>query len=337
VNPGISIVICAYNAAKRLPETIRHLALQLVRPGICWEVIVIDNGSTDGTAGVSKTEWEKYGAPVPLIIEYLEKPGLNGARELGISIAKYEYVILCDDDNWLNPSYVEIAYGVMNGNSKIGVLGGHGRLVYESDPPLWLSESRLFAAGSQAPVTGKVASNRVYGAGCVLRKSAYMKLRAGGYGMILPDRTGAQLLSGGDHELCYLLALSNYDIWYDDRLTFDHFIQSDRMTWAYNLRYIRESSYCFEVLEAYRILLKLGPKRKHLFHLEFVRSFVHHFLGWWPAMLHRVTHNSSSEKGKVALQKFLLKKTELYSYKRYSEIKRNFESILKFKNLEDTR
>jgi glycosyltransferase involved in cell wall biosynthesis len=329
--PGVSIVICTYNGSTRLPETLRHLAVQKIDPGIPWEVVVIDNGSKDESGAIAKKEWEKYGAPTVLIVEYLAKPGLNGARELGISRARYEYVILCDDDNWLNPSYVQAAFEIMGSNEKIGVLGGNGRLVFEADPPLWLIESRLFAAGRQASESGKVASNRVYGASCVLRKSAYQEMKQEGFGLTLPDRTGTKLLSGGDHELCYLVALAGYDIWYDDRLTFDHFIQADRMSWSYNLRYIRESSYCFEMLEAYRILLKVGIKRRHLFNLEFLRSFIYHFLGLWPALLARITHSSSTEKGKVVLQKLLLKKTELYSYRNYMGIKKNFQSVVRYK------
>ncbi len=49
---NVSIVICCYNSAHRLPETIRHLLAQEIPEGLLWEVIVVDNACTDNTAQV---------------------------------------------------------------------------------------------------------------------------------------------------------------------------------------------------------------------------------------------------------------------------------------------
>ena len=47
---GVSIVICCHNSAKLLPRTLEHLRAQEVDSTIPWEVIVVDNASTDNTA-----------------------------------------------------------------------------------------------------------------------------------------------------------------------------------------------------------------------------------------------------------------------------------------------
>ena len=48
-NPAISVVICCHNSAAVLPPTLMHLAAQIVDPSVQWEVVVIDNASTDDT------------------------------------------------------------------------------------------------------------------------------------------------------------------------------------------------------------------------------------------------------------------------------------------------
>jgi len=42
---GVSVIICCYNSAKRLPETLRHLAKQKLDTAFPWEVVVIVDGS----------------------------------------------------------------------------------------------------------------------------------------------------------------------------------------------------------------------------------------------------------------------------------------------------
>ncbi|MGF2076073.1 glycosyltransferase, partial [Enterococcus casseliflavus] len=54
---GVSVVVCSHNGADRLPGTLAHLASQRVTRDLLWEVIVIDNASTDDTAGVARRHW----------------------------------------------------------------------------------------------------------------------------------------------------------------------------------------------------------------------------------------------------------------------------------------
>jgi glycosyltransferase involved in cell wall biosynthesis len=68
-----------------LPTTLEHLALQQVPKHISWELIIVDNHSTDGTAGVAEREWKKYFIDIPFQIVYEENPGLSYARRKGIN------------------------------------------------------------------------------------------------------------------------------------------------------------------------------------------------------------------------------------------------------------
>lgn len=250
---GVSIIICCHNGAQRLPETIRHIASQAVPACIPWELIIINNSSTDDSALVARAVWQKKRVDTYLRIVNEPVLGLSYARARGFKEARYEYVIMCDDDNWLEADYVCQAYKIMSENLKIGALGGFGKLVYEIDPPA-IELSYIFAAGEQAPRSGKVFENKVYGAGCVIRHSAYQKLVQSGFRSLLTDRKGAELSSGGDYELCFALAIMGYDIWYDESLRFTHFITKERLSWEYFLRYAYESSKCFNVISSYKMV-----------------------------------------------------------------------------------
>ena len=250
---GVSIVICCHNGAKRLPETIRHIALQRVPSHIPWELLIIDNGCTDDSTTVARIEWQKH--RVNTYMRVVKEPmlGLSYARARGFREARYEYIVLCDDDNWLEENYVSQVYRLLSSKPNIGAAGGYGSLLYEVEPPT-KDLSYIFAAGPQAPEPGKVHENKVYGAGCVIRYSAYEKMLASGFKSLLTDRKGAELTSGGDYELCLAIAILGYDIWYDDQLRFTHFITKERLTWDYFLRYAVESSRCFNVIQSYKVV-----------------------------------------------------------------------------------
>ncbi len=257
---GVSIVICCYNGAHRLPETIRHIARQIVPPEIPWEFILIDNASTDNSAAITKSIWTEHNNPTTLRVISEPTPGLSHARLKGFESAKYNFIIMCDDDNWLQQDYVAMVFSSMVDKPNVAVLGGMGELVYEVEPPDWIKTMNIFAAGPQAETNGKVKDYKLYGAGCVIRKYAYFNLQKMGFKSLLSDRKGIELSSGGDYELCYAFALAGYDLVYDDRLRFKHFITKERLTWEYFIRYAKESSKCFDVLEAYKFVAVLGVK-----------------------------------------------------------------------------
>ena len=87
------MIICCYNSATRLPQTLKHLAEQQVPQDLNWEVIVVDNNSTDHTAEVAKDLWVQYGSPVNLKVVPEWNPGLSNARKKGVYEAKGEIIM----------------------------------------------------------------------------------------------------------------------------------------------------------------------------------------------------------------------------------------------------
>jgi glycosyltransferase involved in cell wall biosynthesis len=111
--PVFSVVIAAHNAARTLPSTLRSVLAQ-TRPD--FEVIVVDDGSTDGTGEALRSVRDDR-------IAYVRQANLGpaAARNAGIERAAGEYVCLLDsDDLWL-PDYLETMGAAMAPDTSIGL------------------------------------------------------------------------------------------------------------------------------------------------------------------------------------------------------------------------
>jgi glycosyltransferase involved in cell wall biosynthesis len=245
---GVSVIICCYNSALRLPETLRYLSLQKVPADIKWEVIIVNNLSADNTTQVAELEWAKHdinGASFKVVDQPVA--GLSFAREKGLEEAGYDCLIFCDDDNWLFENYIESAYNLLEQWPDAGIIGGYGIPKPETDPPEWFATySSHYATGPQSNHNGVIegSSPYVYGAGSVARKSVLEQLKTIDFKPIATDRLNDKLSSGGDVEVCYAIKLLNHDIGYSNDLKFYHFIQKNRLTDQYLLNLVYQFGYC---------------------------------------------------------------------------------------------
>jgi glycosyltransferase involved in cell wall biosynthesis len=251
---GVSVVICCHNSAKRLPETLVHLAAQDVPVGTPWEVIVVDNCSTDGTGEVASRTWgSRMDAPLRVVRE--ERAGLSYARRRGFDEARYGIISYVDDDNWLGTAWVRVAAEMMEKHSNLGACGGQSEAVCEVAPPAWFDAHKgSYAVGQQAPKAGDVAWTRgfLWGAGLTVRREALAQLFDGGFCCALEDRSGQSLSSGGDSELCLALRLAGWRLYYEPAMRFKHFIPEGRLKWNYLRRLHRGFGRSKPVLELYQ-------------------------------------------------------------------------------------
>lgn len=258
-NKGISVIVCCYNSAERLTETIKHLAGQNVPHYIPWELIVVDNASTDNTTETALSQWKKYNSTTPFRVIHQPILGKIHALKKGMKTARYEFLLICDDDNWLYRDYVKIAYKVMEKHPEVAVVGGRGQAVFEVDAPAWFTEyEKHFGVGPQADNSGYVSPirNWVYGAGSVIRRSCWETLMAAGFHNMSTGPVGSRLSGGGeDLELCYAMKLAGYEIWYEDKLRFFHYMPKERLNWKYFLRLTRTTAGLVISLRAYELLL----------------------------------------------------------------------------------
>jgi glycosyltransferase involved in cell wall biosynthesis len=258
--PGVSLVVCCHNSAGRLPPTLAHLAAQHANEGLAWEVIVVDNASTDDTAQVALSAWPAV-HPAPLRVVREPQPGLSFARQRGFQESRYEIISFIDDDNWVCPEWVQLVAEVMAAHPEVGACGGWPEEVCEVEPPVWFERYKTaYAVGPQAEQAGVMAGQWAClgGAGMCIRYSAWQQLLDRGFRHILSGRKGASLASGEDIELMYALRLAGWKLWYEPRLRMQHFIPAGRLQWSYLLRMRRGGGASTVGLDPYSFAL-LGP------------------------------------------------------------------------------
>ena len=164
--PDVSVVIPALNAARTLGVQLDALAAQ--RTARTFEVLVADNGSTDGTRELV----EGYRDRLPGLrwIDASARTGSNVARNTGIAAARSDLVLLCDADDEVDPRWVETMAEALEDADGVG-----GRL-----DRLKLNDAYVQAWGTPHGHNGVVPQlgflPRPIGANAGLRKSVWERL-----------------------------------------------------------------------------------------------------------------------------------------------------------------
>jgi GT2 family glycosyltransferase len=197
----VTVVVATRNRRPGLCRTLEHLAALPERPPI----VVVDNGSDDGTADAVRREF-----PQVELVALGRNLGAH-ARNHGVRRARTPYVALSDDDSWWQPGALTRAVTVLDACPRVGLVAG-ATLVGEEAAPDPLNE---VLAASPLP-RGALPGPRVLGfLGCaaVARRDAY--LAAGGYSRML-------CIGGEEELLAYDLAALGWPISYQPDVVVHH-------------------------------------------------------------------------------------------------------------------
>jgi Predicted glycosyltransferases len=218
-----SIIVCSHNRAADLRANLPRLKL-LDYPKDGYEIIVIDNASTDATADVAASEG------LTCIRE--ERLGLSHARNRGIESARGRFVAFIDDDAWPDPGWLnELEHAFAQ--SGAGCVGG--KVIPEwqgtrNDWPDWvhpiLQAQYSVTRYGDAPHTTKYP-NIPAGTNIAFRSSLLAEI--GGF---RPDlgRRGSCLISGEEGELCLRVEKAGHGVYYQPTAVVHHQIPETRLS-----------------------------------------------------------------------------------------------------------
>lgn len=216
--PLVSVIIPVWNG----PDDIRRCLSALERqtlPRERFEILVVDNGSTDDTAAAAR---EASGVTV------LEerRPGSYAARNRALGEARGEYVAFTDADCLPAPDWLESALRAAEANPRFGVLAGRIDLFDESHPQgmAFGDYERLFSFPQSFAGRGNCAT-----ANWVSRRSVFELL--GGF--------DAMLKSGGDRQMALRIRDAGYPLIYVPEMLVHHPV---RASWAELVRKRRRLS-----------------------------------------------------------------------------------------------
>ena len=327
---GISVIICCYNGVQRLPQTLYHLAQQRVPYDLPWEVIIMDNNSTDETRTVSQNYAIHFPSNIPYRVVSEKRSGKTYALESGILLSSYSYILVVDDDNWLAEDYISTAFERMESDLSIAIAGGQSEAAFENDlpTPRWFTTYQgYYAIGKQFMSLNKSCyTDDIWGAGMVIRKSALYALKEKGFEYLLKGRSGKMLTTGEDTELCKAFLLAGFKLFYEDRLKLTHFMSTARLSNDYLLRLTMGTSFSQAFLIPYGLLLKKTRMSIHLSLLIIVlRNF--YFLLKVLVPNYLLAFFSMKDSLKNAVQFFMIKGTLKAIFGNYVKITMGYHSI----------
>jgi glycosyltransferase involved in cell wall biosynthesis len=133
----ISIVICTRNRAARLAQTLERVFAMQSR--LTWELVVVDNNSTDRTGAVLAEFAESSSHPVQLINN--QGRGVAGAKNAGWRATRSPIVVCIDDDCYPEKDYLDSIFESFTTDPKLGFVGGRILLHDPTDRRITIQES----------------------------------------------------------------------------------------------------------------------------------------------------------------------------------------------------
>lgn len=121
---SISVVIPLYNAEKYIGEALESVLQQTIKPA---EIIVVDDGSTDGGANVVKN----IGADITLIRQ--ENMGISRARNTGIRKATGSIIAFLDSDDLWPENHLDILLSALKKDENLAIVCGHVKQFMSED------------------------------------------------------------------------------------------------------------------------------------------------------------------------------------------------------------
>ncbi len=242
---AITCAICCHNSADRLSRVLKQLAAQ--QTDFDWELLVIDNASSDETARIAHEFWTRE---IPLRVIREPQPGQTNARLRALHEAKGGIVSFLDDDNWPASDFLQRVHNTMSGDPRLGALGGLNTPVSKIALPDWfMHNASTYAVGPQRELAGEV--EHVFGAGISVRVNAFREMEKKGFQFSLGGRAGTALEASEDYELCLALQLAGWRIFYDPAIRLEHHLPVRRLQRSYLHNAVRALSRSGVLLDPY--------------------------------------------------------------------------------------
>lgn len=224
--PAVSVVICTYNRDKFIGEALNCLAKQSLPPDQ-YEIIVVDNKSTDNTTAIAKSF---IAAHPQLNARYVLEPnkGLSFARNRGIEEAKAAIITYIDDDAEVIPGFLQSIVNFMQADKTVAGIGGKVIPKYsETEEPKWMSRYLDGMVGQidYGPTTKRFDSSMKYPGGCNMTYTKEILQKAGGFNNKLTFRAD-------DKYIFFQVTKYTDKIYYLPEAALYHNIDKDRLSFA---------------------------------------------------------------------------------------------------------
>ncbi|HEV2500799.1 MAG TPA: glycosyltransferase [Terriglobia bacterium] len=233
----ITVIVCTYNRCERLAATLDSIACQSFREPVEWEVLVVDNNSSDQTSQVVEDFSRRYAGRFRYLFE--PRQGLSQARNAGVNAARGDILAFTDDDVTLERGWLQSLTSELDTGEWAGA-GGRILRRWTCPPPKWLSIKGPYERMSfpvftfdKGPAKGQLDDFAV-GANMAYRKEVFQ--RYGGFRIDL-GRCGDGLLAGEEVEFARRIRAAGERLRYEPSAVVYHPVEECQLSKEYFLTF----------------------------------------------------------------------------------------------------
>ncbi len=235
----ISVIVCTWNRARVLKRCLQSLAEQTC-PTEAYEVVVVDNNSTDDTLETAN----RFASECDVSVHYVRelRQGLSVARNTGLESSEGCYVAFIDDDCIAEPGYVEALIRAFEESNADAVAGKVTTVLPEglvTDLPRGFDAAKKVAHLDLGTNRRWMASHE-YALGCNLAVRRSLALEVGGFRTDL-GYSGKSKVVGEDTEFWDRLRAAGAAMAWEPRAAVIHRVGPERFTKAA----LRNAAYCY--------------------------------------------------------------------------------------------
>ena len=229
----ISVVVCTYNRADMLRDTLRSWA-SVDQGNWRAELVVVDNNSTDPTRGVIQEFQKRQEKALRYVFE--ARPGLSFSRNKGIEAACGKIIAFVDDDIYFREDWLKQMVSTFECQPEVDCVGGNSIPVFEVPRPAWLTDDFAMLYGST--LSGETEKRMIFpehpfGVNMAFRRKVFE--RVGGFNTRL-GRIKQSLLSNEEKELFYRIDRAGMRTHYSPKAVVYHRIPEDRINQQWILK-----------------------------------------------------------------------------------------------------
>lgn len=230
--PFVTVAICTYNRSHLLDHTLGLVARLVVPSSIPWEIVVIDNASTDATRDVLRDHASRL--PIRTFVE--SSRGLSNARNRSVAEARGDWILFTDDDVLLEPDWLRIFAGAIERHPGVVAVGGPVRPWFPTDPdPLLVGAFPELASGfcgiDHGVAEGVIQPPlEIFGANFAVRRDVAAELK-------FDPALGAPFGVGEETDLVRRARASGGEVLWVPNMSVRHYVDPSRMTLSYLRRY----------------------------------------------------------------------------------------------------
>jgi GT2 family glycosyltransferase len=118
MTPTVSVIVVNFNRRDLMAQCLASLDAQTFRD---FEIIVVDNGSSDGSVDALRRRFNRSTAPVLHVVELPNNVGFSGGCNAGIAIARGKYIATLNNDAEADPGWLSALVDAIEGDDRVGM------------------------------------------------------------------------------------------------------------------------------------------------------------------------------------------------------------------------